>query len=236
MQKVRHDESRRTQGCVAGSDRCRNHADDGEDTTNRAQPRARDNVNHQGSNVLALVLRSKRLQSVDAVQALFGVGEERTCRSRPDKREYAFSHHSTVEDPPPLTFVGQAARHDRRLRAMEAGYSTAGDADEHHREDRQTVRLAVVESVGQFGHGTAMLSEHHHSYAYAHEQQHAAKDGIEAAYQLIHRQDGSQGIVSEDNQHPGYRQRPAVERHRAERSQPLQQRSRAGEERGGKQQ
>ena len=50
-----------------------------------------------------------------------------------------------------------------------------------------------------------MLSEHHHSYAYAHEQQHAAEDGIEAADQLIHRQDGSQGIVSEDNQHPDYR-------------------------------
>ena len=237
MQKVRHDQSCRAQCRITRCDRCSNNTDDCEHTAYRTQPRTGDFIYNQRREVrTAVVVRGKRLQTAYTVKSLLGIGKERAGSRSPDKRKDTFSHHGAVEDPPTLPFVSQAARHDRRLRAVKTRYSAASNTHEHHREERQTIRLAVLQTVSEFGHCTAVLRKHNNSYSDAHKQQHAAEDGIEAADQLIHRQDGSQGIVSEDNQHPGYRQRPAVERHRAERSQALQQRSRTGEERGGKQQ
>ena len=182
------------------------------------------------------MLRSKRLQTVDTVQALFVHSKERAGSGSPDQGEDTFGDHGAVEDPASLALTRQATGHDRRLRAVETRNSAASDAHKHHREDRQPVRLAVVQAVGELRHLRAVPAQHNDHDTYAHEQQHSAEDGIEPANELVHGQNRSQRIIRKDDQHPGDGQQTSLERHGAQGSQALQQGCGPTEEGGGEQQ
>ena len=202
FEEIGHNQSCRPQSRIAAGDRCGNNTDDSQQTTDSAQPRTAHPVNHQRRYVLAGILCCKSLQSVYAVQPGFRVGEERARCGCPYERQYALSHHRAVEDPSSLAFAGHATRHDRALGAVESGDSAAGDADEHHREKRQTVGLSVMQAIEHFGHFAAVPSEHNDHDTNTHKQQYGAENRVESAYQLVYRQDRCQRVVTEDDQHP----------------------------------
>ena len=96
------------------------------------------------------------LQVLDASGPRFRISKEGSRCGRPDQRQDTFCYHRAVEDPATLTFIGHAPCHDRTLRAVETRDGAACDAHEHHREERQTVRLPVLKTVKNLRHLTAV--------------------------------------------------------------------------------
>ena len=187
--------------CVLIGDGGGNDANYGNDSTHYSEPRMTNLVHDKCCDVFALMQCCELLDSKAGYSVLV-LEAEGSRGSSPDKRQDSFSNHSAIEDMSSLTLIGAAASHEWRLCAVKTADSATCYADKHHREDRQTVCLAVMQAIAQFQHVTTMPTQHYYCYAYAHEQQQASKDRVKTPNQFVDRQHSGQGVVDEDDYQP----------------------------------
>ena len=91
------------------------------------------------------MLGQRRTQRLDTT-------EECHRNRSPDQRNQALRDHRTEEYGAALLLVGQAARHQRRLRSVETRNRTARNRNEERRHDGEVGRVGFeVVQRGQFG-------------------------------------------------------------------------------------
>ena len=98
---------------------------------------------------------------------------------------------------------------------METRDSTTSNADKHHRKERQTIGLTVVQTIGEFGHFCTKLAQHDNHNTDTHKEQHTAENRVEASDEFIYREHGGKGVITEDNQYPYYRDKMPLVGHGA---------------------
>jgi hypothetical protein len=87
-----------------------------------------------------------------------------------------------------MAFVGQAARHHRRLRRVEAADGPAGDGDEHQGPHGELLRVQVLH--GFDGEKLIAFYHEHADRADRHKNEDSSEQRVDAADDLVHRHDG----------------------------------------------
>ena len=121
--------------------------------------------------------------------------------SRPDQCNDTFRNHGTKEYRTSVLLILDATGHQRTLCRMETGNSTAGNADEHDREDRQMTGISVRHPIRDLRQ-RRMIDKQHHQDTNRHKQQSSSKQRIDFPDNLIDRQQGRQDIIEEHDNDP----------------------------------
>ena len=126
---------------------------------------------------------------------------EISSSSSPDQRNDTFRNHGAEENRTSVLLILDATGHQRTLCRVKTGNGTAGNADEHNREDRQMTGIGVRHPVRDFRQ-RRMIDEQHHQNADRHKQQSGSKQRIDFPDNLIDRQQGRQDVIQEHDNDP----------------------------------
>ena len=178
------------QRCVARGDRQHDDTDQRDDAADVAEDIFADDTDGAGGQRRIRFLQAKVVRAHGA--------------SCPDHGDEAFEDHHVVESHAALAFALHRTADDRRLRGVEAGENTAGNSNEEDRNEVVGVKIIavcedraipVVPEIEQW----KIFDKDPNEHADRREEQDRAEDWINAADDLVDREEGRDEIINEDN-------------------------------------
>ena len=193
VKHIGNDQARGTEGGIARGDRRGHHAQQRENATHATEHRVGDEVH--GPRCAAVVRFELQGQLARPV-------EEGHRHRRPNQRNDALGDHRPIEDRATLALVAHTARHEGRLRGVEARDRTAGDRDEERRHDRHLLGVELVVLEARELGNRVVAKEQRPQQTHRHHYERHAKERIDAADDLIDRQERSDDIIDQDDPYP----------------------------------